>query len=375
MNQNLIMITGLGSAEDLARGKKGAFYNTLEEFHKYWNRIDIIAPRITNYELRITNLFGNVHIHTSPWPLVFHPWFFLKEGMRLHKKYHFDLMTVQDFPPFYNGIGAYLLSLATRVPYILEIMHVPGLPKAGSSKELIYKYLTKFFIRFDARHARAVRVINQKQTKDFLIEAGVPANKIKYIPAFYIDLDIFKPEPIEKKYDIVYAARLERNKGVLNLIKAIEIIRQKIPEIKACIIGDGPMRAEIENYIREHRLENNIELTGWLAGPQDVARRLNQSRIFVNPAFNEGGPRVALEAMACGIPVITTKVGIMLDIIKDGENGVFSGWSPQNLTQAAGTVLDSPALADSCAQAGLRTADQFERKSSIRHYAEFLHHI
>src|SRR3989344_7407101 len=86
----LLMITGLGSARDLASGKKGAFYNTLEEFHKYWDRIDIIAPRIyrglTSREIEVKPLFENVFIHISPWPLVFHPLWFLKKGLEIYKE-------------------------------------------------------------------------------------------------------------------------------------------------------------------------------------------------------------------------------------------------------------------------------------------------
>ncbi len=55
----LLMITGLGSAEDLASNKRGAFYYTLEEFHKYWDRIDIIVPKVKN---PIKNIFWNVFI-------------------------------------------------------------------------------------------------------------------------------------------------------------------------------------------------------------------------------------------------------------------------------------------------------------------------
>ena len=104
----LLMITGLGSAKDLASGKKGAFYNTLEEFHKYWDRVDIICPRVDE-KLKVQSLFGNVYLHISPWPLFFQPLFFIRKILELHKKINFDLMTVHEFPPFYNGIGARLL--------------------------------------------------------------------------------------------------------------------------------------------------------------------------------------------------------------------------------------------------------------------------
>src|SRR4029077_14492348 len=106
MKKNLLMITGLGAAEGLAQGRENALYNTLEEFHNYWARIDIIVPRVKNQTVR--SLFGNVHLHCSPAPLIFHPFFFVNKIISLNRKIHFDLMTVHEFPPFYNGIGTRL---------------------------------------------------------------------------------------------------------------------------------------------------------------------------------------------------------------------------------------------------------------------------
>ena len=188
----LLMITGLGSAKDLASGKKGAFYNTLEEFHKYWERIDVIAPRDKKQTQREKILFGNVFIHISPWPLIFHPLWFLKKGFEIYKEQKFDLMIVHEFPPFYNGIGARLLWQKVRIPYLLEIHHIPGYPRPSNLRERIYRIFMYWFIKFDTLHARAIRVVNQYQTPKFLIRAGVPKDKIIYIPSMYIDLDIFK---------------------------------------------------------------------------------------------------------------------------------------------------------------------------------------
>ena len=211
MFMKLLMITGLGSARDLASGKRGAFYNTLEEFSKYWDRIDIMAPRVQfsisnsqfSNKFQIPNskpqiLFGNVYVHVSPWPLVFHPFWFIKKASSLHKENKFDLITVHDFPPFYNGIGARLLWQKIKVPYILEIFHIPGYPRSASFKESVYKLLFKFFIRFDAKYARAVRVMSKSQTPEFLKKFGVPENKIQYIPAIYLDLETFRPLNLSK---------------------------------------------------------------------------------------------------------------------------------------------------------------------------------
>lgn len=376
------MITGDRS---LVSGKQGAFYNTLEEFRKYWERIDIICPRSRGQAMRLTGasaekaevkIFENVFIHPSPWPLFCQPLWILKKGRQIHRESRPDLMTVHEYPPFYNGIGARLLWSKIRVPYILEIHHIPGYPRAASLKESLYQWFAKAFIKFDASKARAVRVVNQRQVPEFLTDAGVPVSKIAYIPSAYIDLEVFRPMPeIKKKFDLVFAARLEKNKGIRLLLEAIRNIKLQNPIIKLLIIGNGPLKDEILRHIREYKLENNVFLSGWLETLGDVAGAYNSARIFVNPSFNEGGPRVVLEAMACGLPIISTRVGLVPDIVKDGENGLLADWNPAEIAEKILLLLSSREPQRTFSLAGIELIKQFERKSAIKGYAEKLQNL
>ena len=375
----------------LAEGKHGAFYNTLEEFHKYWDRVDIVCPSIFNFlrpkthNLKPITCFGNVFIHPSPWPLILQPFWILKKGREIYREQKFNLMTVHEYPPFYNGIGARLLWNKIKIPYVLEIMHVPGYPKAASVKEEIYKTFLKFFIKPDSSKAKAIRVINKNQTPGFLMRAGVARSKLIYIPAFYIDLNIFCPLNAEKKYDLVFAARLEKNKGIVLLLRAISNIKVaysaeatsaakagKMPNVKLLIIGSGPLKANLQDYVKRNGLEHNVFFSGWLETLNDVARAYNSAKIFVNPSLNEGGPRVVLEAMACGLPVITTRVGLMPDMIHDGENGLFTDWTPNNMAEKIIHLIKDKELQNKFSEAGLELVKQFERKEAIKNYADKL---
>lgn len=354
----------------LAEGKHGAFYNTLEEFHKYWNRIDIICPRVKNQQVK--EIFGNVFVHPSPWPLWLQPFWISKVGKRIFAKEKFDLITVHEYPPFYNGIGAWMLWHKIKVPYVLEIMHIPGYPKAGNLKERFYKNLMRWFIKHDAKRAKKVRIINQKQTPDFLVRAGIKREKFIHIPAFYIDLDTFQPIGEEKKYDVVFAARLEKNKGIGELLKAVLEIKKEKHDIKLLIIGSGPLKKELTEFVEKNGLKENVFFSGWLATSDDVARAYSSARVFVNPSYNEGGPRVVLEAMACGLPVITTSVGLMPDIIKDGENGLFTDWTAEDMAEKVSKLLKDKELQNKFVAAGLELVKQFERKEAIKNYADKL---
>jgi glycosyltransferase involved in cell wall biosynthesis len=368
----LLMITG---DRALAQGKKGPFYYMLEEFSKYWERIDIICPTANQ---KVCNIFENVFIHVSDTSLIFQPWFILKRGQKIFREQKFDLFTVHGYPPFYNDLGGLWLHNKIKIPYVLEIMHITGYPMAGSFKEWFYKILSKLFIRFFTKKATAVRIINQKQTREFLIESKTNKDKLKYIPAFYIDFDIFKPKNVEKKYDIVFSGRLAKNKGINLLLEAMISVKTQIPNIKLVVTGSGSLENQIKSYIRANKLEDNVEFIGWVKGVEELATIYNQSKMMVMPSFNEGGPRVTLEAMACKVPVVTSRVGIMLDIINDGGNGVLVNWDVNDIANKIILLLKNNELRLRIAENGYRAVQQFERKKVIENYAKtyqsLLHH-
>ncbi len=361
VGSKLLMITGRGSAVALASGKKGAFYNTLEEFHKYWERIDIIAPKVKN---PVQNIFGNVFIHSSRWPILFHPVFFIRKALEIYKKYKFDLITVHEFPPFYNGIGARMLWNRIKVPYVLEIFHIPGYPKAASLKEKIYRLLFYFFIKYDSKKSKAVRVMNN-QVAEKLAGLDVPKQKIKLIPAIYVDLDIFKPMDLEKKYDLIFVGRLVKNKGVVLFLEAVKEL-----DCRALIVGDGPLRENIKLKIKNWKLK--IDVYGWAKDQTEVAKLLNQSKILVMPSYNEGGPRVVVEAMACGVPILATPVGIVADIIKNGQYGQIIKWDAEDIAEKAKYILVHQLEYEKHRDLFLEAVDKFEKKSAIKNYAEKL---
>lgn len=387
----LLMITGLGSAKDLASGRKGAFYNTLEEFSKYWERIDIIAPRVTNYELRIKNLFGNVYIHISPWPLIFHPIWFLKKGLEIYKEQKFELMTVNEFPPFYNGIGARLLWNRIKAPYVLEFHHIPGYPKAASLKEKIYAMpvVWKLYWRIFGSKAKAVRVVNQKQAPEFLVKAGMPENKIVYIPSMYIDLDVFKPttnnqQPTTKQYDLIFVGRLEKNKGVDLLLEAVKKLKTynlasfaevtsatKAEQLTTLIVGDGPLVESLKFKVKNLKLGENVVFWGWAKDQNEIANLINKSKALIVTSYNEGGPRVVLEAMACGVPILATNVGLVSDLADKNAVKIID-WNAEDIAKKAKELLDNDNERDELSQAGLEIAKQFEKKAMIKNYAEQL---
>lgn len=114
-----------------------------------------------------------------------------------------------------------------------------------------------------------------------------------------------------------YLGRLSKEKGILNLIEAIG----DIPDAKLLIAGDGPERERIEAYISEHKLDGRITLLGY-QNQDSIHKYITNSRFVVIPSIcNENCPYSVLEAMEIGKPIVASRIGGILELIADGENG------------------------------------------------------
>jgi len=382
----LLMITGDRS---LAEGKHGAFYNTLEEFYKHWDRVDIICPKVVRSSISNRSsevepqrpLFGNVFIHPSPWPLIFQPFWIFRAGLRILKTNNYKLetrnyaMTVHEYPPFYNGIGARLLWWKIRIPYILEIFHIPGYPRYSNWKELIYRSLARVFISQDVSRAKAARIMNMDVGK-FLELVGVPIRKLCLIPAIYVDLETFRPMALSKEYDLIFIGRLETNKGIDLLLEAIKfsIFNLRFP-IKCLIVGEGSLKKSLTSEIDHLKLQDRVLLHGFAKDSKEIAELLNKSKILAMPSYNEGGPRVVIEAMACGVPVLATPVGIVPDLLKNGAGGEIIDWQGEDIAQKARSLLSDSIRYHKLSNEATEKAKAFEKKAAIKNYADKLKEI
>lgn len=161
-----------------------------------------------------------------------------------------------------------------------------------------------------------------ERTKRGLEQIGV-TNEIKIIPNG-IDIGLIgRIKASDKESDVLFAGRLIKEKNVDVLIKAVKLLKKEIPGVKSIIIGDGPERRKLEQLVLDLELENNIEFTGFLDEHDNVIAYMKSSKVFLLPSTREGFGIVALEANACGLPVITVdhKMNAACDFIINDRNG------------------------------------------------------
>ncbi len=362
----------------ILQGKLGAFWYTLQELRKHWDRIDIICPRVPAKSVSVSEsgerleggagAGGDVFFHACPQSLLFQiPWI-VHRGAHLIQEHGHDVMTVHEYPPFYNGIGAKRLHKKTGIPYVIEVHHIVGWPRAATFTEWIGKNLSRWYLARDVRSAGAVRVVNNNVQRQ-LIAWGIPENKIAVVSSFYLDKDILNPinkPPVS--YDVSFCGRLVPNKGLPELLEAIAQLR----DVRLLIIGDGPERQAMERKAKSLGISNRVTFLGWLPTQEAVSGAIQTARMFVMNSRSEGGPRVALEAMGCGMPVIVTKVGVMPEVIKDGVNGVFTTGEPDDLVKKIGMMLLNETGREAMSAEAKNVLKQFDRETLIRGYADFL---
>ena len=118
----------------------------------------------------------------------------------------------------------------------------------------------------------------------------------------------------------INVARMSEAKKQILLIEAFKLVNDKYKNTRLHIVGDGKLRKKIEDKIRELGLEEKVILRGIR---KNISKELNNASVFVLSSEYEGLPLSVLEAMASGLPIITTDAGGVIDIVKNNINGII----------------------------------------------------
>lgn len=157
-----------------------------------------------------------------------------------------------------------------------------------------------------------------------LIKDGIPKDKITYIHNF-IDVDAFDVKTEDDGYAL-YFGRLSREKGIINLINAFA----KLEKGTLYIAGDGPEKAEVEEVIKENKLEKRVKLLGFL-NKEEMKETVRKCKFVVVPSiWYENCPYSVIETLCTGKPVIGANIGGIPELVKDNENGFIYKYDDVN---------------------------------------------
>jgi len=135
---------------------------------------------------------------------------------------------------------------------------------------------------------------------------------------------------ISKDENIIFSlGHLIERKGFVDLLNAVKLLRKKRNDFRLYIGGDGPMRSNLQNIISENCLDN-VELLGYLPS-DELPLWMNASDFFALTSYSEGNPTVMFEALGCGKPVISTKVGGVPEILVSDDYGFLVDNNPADI--------------------------------------------
>jgi glycosyltransferase involved in cell wall biosynthesis len=224
----------------------------------------------------------------------------------------------------------------------------------GPMKMLLYRAFDRFSERFVDRFLVVSSVLAQTMIQGH----GIPQEKVVKIYNG-IETDYYKPHDqeegrrrVRQEYSVNDSevligslGRLVWQKGFEYFIHAMPILIRDLPEAKFLIVGEGPLRQELEGQTRSLGIQDRLVFTGHRNDIRDMMAAMD---IIVIPSLLEGFPMITLEAMAMEKPIVTTSIDGIMEQIRDGMEGLLiAPKSPPALAQAVKRLVDNPDYARS----------------------------
>ena len=199
--------------------------------------------------------------------------------------------------------------------------------KFGRARAWVLRKLLRVFFQ----RACLILALNQG-ARENVLACGAEATRVQ--PALWgvwgADMQEFTPRAArdaDAPPTILFAGRLHPEKGIFILLDAFKLVLQKVPNARVVLAGAGPARAQITEQIRAQNLSANIEMLGAIKN-RDMARVFQRADVLCAPSVTtrkwaEQVGASALQAMACGVPIVSTRSGSIPEFVPDGVAGIL----------------------------------------------------
>jgi len=236
--------------------------------------------------------------------------------------------------------------------------------------------LVKFSIEKSDGVTAVSKFLKEKTLTNYQIN-----KEIEVIPNF-VDTEVYTPKencvfkshfaPNGEKV-LVHISNFRPVKRVPDVIRIFNLVKQKIPS-KLILAGDGPERSECEKLVRELNLKNDVYFLGKQEAVVDI---LNAGDLFIMPSQSESFGLSALEAMACGLPTITTSIGGLPELVVHNETGYIAEIGDvERMAKYAIDLLINPNKYKKFSEnARKRAVEHFNKEKIVKQYEDFYERI
>jgi N-acetyl-alpha-D-glucosaminyl L-malate synthase BshA len=329
--------------------------------------------------MRLTGFMDNVVFHeveTSNYPLFDFPLYTLSLASKMVEvaKYEkLDLFHCHYAIP--HATSAYLAKemLASSTIKVITTLHGTDITLVGLEPSFLP--VMKFSIERSDGVTAVSRFLKEKTLTNYGIEKD-----IEVIPNFVDTTKYHRSQPDEFHKHIapqgekilVHTSNFRMVKRVPDAIRIFDEVRKKVPS-KLVLVGDGPDRSQCESLSRELGIQDHVKFLG---KQTDVIRILSNADLFLMPSQSESFGLSALEAMACGVPVISTSVGGLPELQVHGQTGYIAEIGDiDRMAKYAIDLLSNTAKYQIFAHAARQRAIEFDASAIVRRYEEYYQKI
>lgn len=271
---------------------------------------------------------------------------------RLIRDHKIDIYHARDYKTCFFGLLLWLINPRMKLVFTAHGWII------DNTKQKLYTWLNIFSLK---RYQKIIAV--SKATKKIMVDRGIDKSKIDIVyNAIDVDqwcrgeiLSTFRSElNISCKSKLVgIVGRLSNEKGVDTTLEVARHVIMSRPDTYFVLVGDGPIRSEVENKIRDLGLSSNVFLVGFRKDALNIYAGLD---LFLSTSLTEGTPNTVLEAMAMEVPVVHTAVGGVPEMIEDGVDGILCKVGDvHGISQAVLTVLNDENTARRLREHGRRS--------------------
>lgn len=330
-----------------------------ELINNYYNNVDILdinikMHRLSDYDLKIYSaILWVLKCILSQIKMSFH---------LIKNRHKYEIVL------FYMAYPYFLLPLVTaRIMHKKTIEIVTRSQTNGLFPKILGIQDKVFYNLLDGISPESNYLIN---------ELNLDKYTYKLLPegARFIDTEKFRiSKSMEKRKNIIgFIGRLNYEKGILKFLNSIKLLNKYSKNYDFLIIGEGPLKKNIIEKISEYEMKN-VKFLDWLPN-DELPNHLNSLKLLVLPSnHGEGVPTIILEAMACGTPVLSTKLSGIHDLVIDSKTGfLMSNNNPKCITKNIIRAINNENFNEISINAQRIVSKRYNYKSAIIRYDKIL---
>lgn len=241
-------------------------------------------------------------------------------GRRLVKNYPQESIIVSAQDPFVLGLLAWLFSLRYQTKLHVQV-HGDFFGSSYIRGNRLVKVIRIYVARFVMKRACGIRVVSER-IKRSLVALGVDGERITVLP-IRPELERFLAvSHVVGDHDpfvFLAASRFSREKNIPLLVSAFAKIAERYPQVRLRIVGRGSEEERVRTLITSLGTADRVEIIPWT---ESIENEMQRADVFVTTSDHEAYGLTLIEAMAVGLPLITTDVGCVGEVVRDGEAGI-----------------------------------------------------